>query len=65
MTTAYELAHGRERLQTLIEFAIREGWQVRRTSDGRILFPKLDNGRYAHSIATLQIARRTPSIASA
>jgi len=40
MTTAYELAHGRERLQTLIEFAIREGWQVRRTPDGRILFSK-------------------------
>jgi len=40
MTTAYELAYGRERLQTLIEFAINEGWQVRRTSDGRILFSK-------------------------
>jgi len=40
MTTAYELAHGRERLQTLIEFAIREGWQVRHTQDGRILFSK-------------------------
>jgi len=40
MTTAYELAHGRERLRALIEFALREGWQVRRTSDGRLIFTK-------------------------
>jgi len=40
MTTAYELTHGRERLRTLIEFAIREGWQVRRAADGRIIFSK-------------------------
>jgi len=40
MTTAYELAHGRERLRALIEFALREGWQVRRTTDGRIIFTK-------------------------
>jgi|GEM_PF-4621633 len=38
MSTAYELAHGNERLQALIEFAHREGWQIRRTSDGRIIF---------------------------
>jgi len=36
----YELAHGRERLLALIEFALREGWQVRRTADGRIIFTK-------------------------
>jgi len=40
MTTAYELAYGRERLQTLIEFALREGWQVRRAVDGRLIFTK-------------------------
>jgi len=40
MTIAYELAHGRERLRTLIEFAIKEGWQVRRTTDGRLIFTK-------------------------
>jgi len=40
MTTAYELAHGRERLRALIEFAILEGWQVRRTADGRLIFTK-------------------------
>jgi len=40
MTTAYELAHGRERLRALIEFALREGWQVRRTTDGRLIFTK-------------------------
>jgi len=40
MSTAYELAHGNERLQALIEFAMHEGWQVRRTSDGRIIFSK-------------------------
>jgi len=40
MTTSYELAHGSERLQALIEFALREGWQVRRTSDGRLIFTK-------------------------
>jgi len=40
MTTAYELAHGNERLRILIEFAIKEGWQVRRTTDGRLIFTK-------------------------
>jgi len=40
MTTAYELAHGRERLRALIEFALREGWQVRRAADGRLIFSK-------------------------
>jgi len=40
MTTAYELAHGRERLRALIEFAIDEGWQVRRAADGRLIFTK-------------------------
>jgi len=40
MTTAYELAHGNQRLQALIEFALREGWQVRRTADGRLIFSK-------------------------
>jgi len=40
MTTTYELAHGRERLLALIEFALREGWQVRRTADGRLIFTK-------------------------
>jgi len=40
MTISYELAHGQERLQALIEFAIREGWQVRRTTDGRLIFTK-------------------------
>jgi len=40
MTTTYELAHRRERLRALIAFAIREGWQVRRAADGRIVFSK-------------------------
>jgi len=40
MTTTCELAHGRERLHALIAFAIREGWQVRRTRDGRLTFTK-------------------------
>jgi len=40
MTTTYELAYGRERLHALIAFAIREGWQVRRTRDGHLIFTK-------------------------
>jgi len=40
MTTAYELAHGSERLQTLIEFSLHEGWQVRCAADGRLIFTK-------------------------
>jgi len=40
MTTAYELAHGSERLQALIEFALREGWQIKRAADGRLIFTK-------------------------
>jgi len=43
MTTAYELAHGRARLRSLIEFAMREGWQVRQAEDGRIVFSKSTN----------------------
>jgi len=40
MIIAHELALGHDRLRTLIAFAVREGWQVRRMRDGRIKFTK-------------------------
>lgn len=40
MTSARELAQGREPLRRLIEFALREGWQVRRTANGHLKFTK-------------------------
>jgi len=52
MTTAYELAHGRERLRALIEFAIHEGWQVRRTTDGRLIFTKGSAKIYTGAVQT-------------
>jgi len=52
MTTAYELAHGRERLRALIEFALREGWQVRRAADGRLIFTKGSASIYTGAVQT-------------
>jgi len=52
MTTAYELAHGRERLRALIEFALREGWQVRYAADGRIIFSKPGSAAFYTGAAT-------------
>ncbi len=40
MTSARELAHGREPLRRLIEFALSEDWQVQRTPKGHLKFTK-------------------------
>lgn len=40
MANARELARGREQLRGLIEFALSEGWQVRRTPKGHLKFTK-------------------------
>ncbi|MDV2731232.1 type II toxin-antitoxin system HicA family toxin [Pseudomonas aeruginosa] len=40
MANARELARGREQLRGLIDFALSEGWQVRRTSNGHLKFSK-------------------------
>ncbi|QHF44099.1 hypothetical protein PspS35_09935 [Pseudomonas sp. S35] len=40
MANAHELARGHKRLRTLIEFAIGEGWHVKRTSGGHLKFTK-------------------------
>ncbi|MGB3288554.1 MAG: hypothetical protein WBA83_04710 [Burkholderiaceae bacterium] len=40
MTDAHELARGHKRLRSLIEFAIGEGWHVKRTSGGHLKFTK-------------------------
>jgi len=53
MTTAYELAHGRERLRALIEFALREGWQVRRAADGCLIFTKGSAKIYTGAVQTM------------
>ncbi|RMX06825.1 type II toxin-antitoxin system HicA family toxin [Pseudothauera nasutitermitis] len=40
MANAHELARGHKRLRALIEFAIGEGWRVKRTSGGHLKFTK-------------------------
>lgn len=40
MTNAHELARGHKRLRALIEFALGEGWRVKRTSGGHLKFTK-------------------------
>ncbi|AHB57752.1 type II toxin-antitoxin system HicA family toxin [Pseudomonas aeruginosa] len=40
MANARELARGREQLRGLIEYALGEGWQVRRTTNGHLKFSK-------------------------
>ncbi|HHK0271273.1 TPA: type II toxin-antitoxin system HicA family toxin [Pseudomonas aeruginosa] len=40
MANAHELARGQERLRTLIEFALGEGWHVKRTRGGHLVFTK-------------------------
>jgi len=40
MANAHELARGHKRLRALIEFAIGEGWHVKRTSGGHLKFTK-------------------------
>jgi len=40
MANAHELARGRERLRALIEFALAEGWHVKRTPGGHLKFTK-------------------------
>ncbi|MGQ0697524.1 MAG: type II toxin-antitoxin system HicA family toxin [Panacagrimonas sp.] len=42
MARAHELARGRERLRGLIEFALGEGWCVKRTRGGHLKFSKPD-----------------------
>jgi len=60
MTTAYELAHGRERLRNLIEFAMREGWQVRRATDGRIIFSKPGSAAF-YTGTTVSVEQTIPA----
>ena len=40
MANAHELARGHKRLKTLIEFALAEGWHVKRTAGGHLKFTK-------------------------
>lgn len=40
MANARELAHGREPLRRLIEFALSEDWHVQRTPKGHLKFTK-------------------------
>ncbi len=40
MSTIHELCRGHKRLRPLIEFAMREGWQVSRTAGGHLRFVK-------------------------
>ncbi|MBN0669273.1 type II toxin-antitoxin system HicA family toxin, partial [Pseudomonas aeruginosa] len=38
MANAHELARGHSRLRALIEFAVGEGWHVKRTAGGHLNF---------------------------
>lgn len=40
MANAHELARGHKRLRALIEFALAEGWHVKRTPGGHLKFTK-------------------------
>lgn len=40
MASPRELAHGREQLRKLIDYALREGWSVRRTPKGHLKFTR-------------------------
>lgn len=40
MSIAHELARGHKQLLPLIEFALREGWSISRTSGGHLKFIK-------------------------
>lgn len=40
MSRLHELTRGHHRLRQLIEFALSEGWDVRRTSGGHLKFCK-------------------------
>ena len=40
MADAHELARGHNRLRALIEFAVGEGWHVKRTAGGHLKFTK-------------------------
>jgi len=40
MASAHDLARGHKRLRALIEFAIGEGWHVKRTPGGHLKFTK-------------------------
>ena len=40
MASAHELARGHKRLRALIEFAVGEGWHVKRTPGGHLKFTK-------------------------
>nr|WP_315539887.1 hypothetical protein [uncultured Comamonas sp.] len=40
MTNAHKLARGHKRLRALIEFAVGEGWHVKRTRGGHLKFTK-------------------------
>jgi hypothetical protein len=40
MASVYELARGHKRLHALIEFALGEGWHVKRTPGGHLKFSK-------------------------
>lgn len=40
MASAHELARGHKRLRALIEFAVGEGWHVKRSPGGHLKFTK-------------------------
>ena len=40
MADAHELARGHNRLRALIEFAVAEGWHVKRTRSGHLKFTR-------------------------
>lgn len=40
MSNAHDVCHGHQRLLALVEFALREGWEVRRTDGGYLQLMK-------------------------
>lgn len=42
MSSVHDLCRGHNRLLTLIEFALEDGWEVSRTSGGHLKFVKTD-----------------------
>ncbi len=40
MDNIYEYAKGKKQLQSLIDFALREGWEITRTRSGHLRFTR-------------------------
>ena len=69
MANAHELARGHARLRALIEFALGEGWHVKRTRGGHLMFTKpgcaaSDHRASRNARAQLRRADRQAPVAS-